>query len=352
MVLLVCVRAGPLVMPSRRDECTTDHPASPAYAPLMFAEMPRRRPRRVMARAIGLSGTALLAAALLVWAPQPTTGWDQSAAEATLWQLLNGDRTNNGLPPLAKHNTLVSLARWRSKDMVDRDYFSHTILGSGYQVYHWYDTNGLSWSSGGENIGYNNGFSDADSPVKINEGFMNSSGHRANILNPNWSHGGVGAYGLDGAFWGGKTRNIRMYTELFIKLKTAPPPPPPATPVPTAPPPPPATPKPPAPTPAPTPKPVAPKPTVAPTPRQVPLETAAATPVPTPSETLSPTPEPTPTAELTVAPWDGNVHLALGDDGPAHEAVLARSMRVQTAAAPDRGIFETVIGSLLSFFLG
>ena len=196
-----------------------------------------------MARAIALSGTALLAASALAWTPQPATAWDQSAAEATLWQLLNGDRTNNGLAPLVKHSTLVSLARWRSKDMVDRDYFNHTILGTSYQVYHWYDSNGLSWSSGGENIGYNNGFSDADSPVKINEGFMNSSGHRANILNTAWSHGGVGAYGADGVMWGGKVRNIRMYTELFIKLKSAPAP----TPAPT--------PKPPAPTPAPTAKP-------------------------------------------------------------------------------------------------
>jgi uncharacterized protein YkwD len=306
----------------------------------MLAEMPRRQPRRVMARAIALSGTALLAAALLAWTPQPTTGWDQSAAEATLWQLLNGDRTNNGLPPLAEHGTLVSLARWRSKDMVDRDYFSHTILGSGYQVYHWYDTNGLSWSSGGENIGYNNGFSDADSPVKINEGFMNSSGHRANILNPDWSHGGVGAYGQDGVMWGGKIRNIRMYTELFVKLKTAPPPPPPSTPAP--PPPPPST-------PAPTPKPVVatPKPAPVITPRQVPSETPTLTPVPTPTAT----PQPSATrpdlstmlAALRASGWDAT---------SAPDPIVARSMRVETAAAPDRGIFETVIGSLLSFFLG
>jgi uncharacterized protein YkwD len=307
----------------------------------MFAEMPQRPHRRVMARAMALSGTALLAAALLAWAPQPATGWDQSAAEATLWQLLNGDRTNNGLPPLAKHSTLVSLARWRSKDMVDRDYFNHTILGTNYQVYHWYDTNGLSWSSGGENIGWNNGYSDANSPVKINEGFMASPGHRANILNSAWSHGGVGAYGADGVMWGGQVRNMRMYTELFIQLKSAPPPPPP---------PPPATPKPtPAPTPKPVaPKPVAPKPTVAPTPHQVPLETATATPLPTPSDT----PEPTATPAAKAAAWDGTVHLALGDDAPAPQAAVARNLRVEAAAAPDRGIFETVIGSLLSFFLG
>jgi uncharacterized protein YkwD len=292
-----------------------------------------------MARALALSGTALLAAALIAWTPQPTTGWNQSSAEATLWQLLNGDRTNNGLPPLAQHSTLVSLARWRSKDMVDRDYFSHTVLGTSYQVYHWYDSNGLSWSSGGENIGYNNGFSDADSPVKINEGFMASSGHRANILNPNWSHGGVGAYGKDGAMWGGKVRNIRMYTELFIKLKSAaPPPPPPATP----PPPPPPTPK---PAPVATPKPVYVAPVA--TPRQVPVVTPKPTPVPTPVPTAEPTPEPkaadlaTMLATLRSSGWDSS---------PA--SVAGHSMRVETAAAPDRGIFETVIGSLLSFFLG
>jgi uncharacterized protein YkwD len=293
-----------------------------------------------MARALALSGTALLAAALIAWTPQPTTGWNQSSAEATLWQLLNGDRTNNGLPPLAQHSTLVSLARWRSKDMVDRNYFSHTILGTGYQIYHWYDSNGLSWSSGGENIGYNNGFSDADSPVKINEGFMASSGHRANILNPNWSHGGVGAYGKDGVTWGGKVRNIRMYTELFIKLKSAPPPPPPSTPAPTPKPAPVATPK---PAPVATPKPVVVAPVA--TPRQVPVETESPTP--------TPTPEPTPAVKA------GNFGRMLAtllgggwDSAPASVAVAANSMRVESAAAPDRGIFETVIGSLLSFFLG
>lgn len=316
----------------------------------MFAKTPRRQPRGVIGRAIALSGTALLAAALLVWAPQPTTGWDQSAAEATLWQLLNGARTNNGLAPLTQHGTLVSLARWRSKDMVDRDYFNHTILGTNYQVYHWYDTNGLSWSSGGENIGFNNGFSDANSPIKIHEGFMASSGHRANILNANWSHGGVGAYGADGVMWGGKVRNIRMYTELFIKLKSAPPPPPPATPAPTAPPPPPPPPPPPA-----TPKPPAPattpKPAPVSTPQQVPLETPIATPIPTPSETPEPTPEPAAEAP-DISALLATVRHTDRDNGPASEALVARSLRVETAAAPDRGIFETVIGSLLSFFLG
>ncbi len=300
-----------------------------------------------MARAIALSGTALLAAALLVWAPQPATGWDQSSAEATLWQLLNGDRTNNGLQPLTQHSTLVSLARWRSQDMIDRDYFDHTVLGTNYQVYHWYDSNGLNWSSGGENIGWNNGYADADSPVKINEGFMNSSGHRANILNPAWSHGGVGASGVDNVTWQGSVRNMRMYTELFIKLNSAPPPPPPPTPKPT--------PKPTAkPTAPPPPPPPTPKPTVAPvsTPHQTPLETSA------PEETPAPTasPQATPAETPNLLPVAATIHSLVGDDGPAANGAdrlgVTNPLRVETAAAADRGIFETVIGSLLSFFLG
>jgi uncharacterized protein YkwD len=319
-------------MPDRRDMCTTDRPTLAPYAPSMFTKTPRRQPRRIMARAIALSGTALLAAALIAWTPQPTTGWDQSSAEATLWQLLNGDRTNNGLAPLGNHSTLVSLARWRSQDMVDRDYFNHTVLGTGYQVYHWYDTNGLSWSSGGENIGWNVGYSDADSPININQGFMDSPGHRANIMNSAWTHGGVGAYGADGVTWGGQVRNMRMYTELFIQLKSAaPPPPPPPTP------------------PPPTPKPVVvvPKPVVV-TPVPVPV----ATPPPVPVETATPTPEPTAAPKVVRNLARMLAMLAEENSAPASHAIVAHSMRVETAAAPDRGIFETVIGSLLSFFLG
>ncbi len=287
------------------------------------------QPRRVMARAIALAGTALLGAALLAWAPQPTTGWDQSSAEATLWQLLNGDRVNNGLQPLTQHSTLVSLARWRSKDMVDRNYFDHTILGSGYQVYHWFDSNGLNWVAGGENIGWNNGYSDADSPVKINEGFMNSSGHRANILTPNWTHGGVGAYGADGVTWQGNVRNMRMYTELFIQLKSTTPPPPPPPPPPPAP--------------KPTPKPTAPPAPPAPAPVSTPHQAPSETPVPA---TPVPTPAPTPDA--------ATIHSYVGNDGPDADIqpLVADTLRVETADAADRGIFETVIGSLLSFFLG
>lgn len=307
----------------------------------------RRQPRAVIARALGLSGTAFLAATLLAWAPPPATGFDAPAAESTLWQLLNGARVNNGRNPLVSHSTLVSLARWRSKDMIDRDYFNHTVLGTNYQVYHWYDTNGLKYVWGGENIGWNNGYSDANSPIKIHEGFMASDGHRKNLLEPTWTHGGVGAYGADNIVWGGKTRSPRMYTELFMQAVAAATPPPP-TPVPTATPPP-ATPR---PTTAPTAPPATPKPTTAPT---SPPATVRPTPNPSPTvdptATLEPTPSPTPD-QPTPSP-----SASSGEpEDPGHTAAptvaAPPSLRVHAAESEDRGIFETVLGSILGFLLG
>ena len=150
-----------------------------------------RRPN-VLARATGLATTALVGAALLVTSRRLRfPAGTRASAEATLWQLLNGARANNGLNVLVQHGTLVSLARWRSADLIDRNYFSHTILGTGYQVYHWYDTNGLTTALVARTRG--TAATRTLTPVAAHNGFMNSSGHRANILRPGWTHGGVGA---------------------------------------------------------------------------------------------------------------------------------------------------------------
>ena len=76
----------------------------------------------------------------------------------------------------------------------------------------------------------------------------------------------------------------------------------------------------------------------------MPLET----PTPTPSPTATPDPTPAPKVATLIA----TIHSTVGDDAPGSNAIVAHSLRVQTAQAPERGIFETVIGSLLSFFLG
>jgi hypothetical protein len=284
-----------------------------------------------------------MAAALLAWAPQPTTGWNQGAAEATLWQLMNGARVNNGRRAVLQHSTLVSLARWRSKDQVQRNYFSHTILGTGYQVYHWYDTNGLSYSWGGENIGWNSGASDSDSPVLIHEGFMNSPGHRANVLEPSFTHGGVGAYGADGVNFLGKLRNPRFYTELFMVARSSAPPPPP----------PPGNTNPPPPPPggndaAPAAQPARQRRDM----HQYRVDRPAAPPA---TRSLGAA---TLVASLDrPAGADAARALARTDDleavlaAPSQVAAAPSPMRIEAATATNGGLVETVLGSLLGFFL-
>jgi uncharacterized protein YkwD len=191
-----------------------------------------RRPRRIMTRTLGFGMSALIAAGLLTWSPSTTSGWNQGSAEATLWQLLNGARVNNGMAPLQQHSTLIGLARWRSSDMLAKDYFSHTIAGCGCLVYAYYDSSGLNYVWGGENIGWNSGLDDSYSPVRVHERFMSSAGHRANVLNSAFTHGGVGAAAADNKMFQGYVQNTRMYTELFLQAPAsapAPPPPPPSS---------------------------------------------------------------------------------------------------------------------------
>jgi uncharacterized protein YkwD len=299
-----------------------------------------RTPRHTVARALGLGGTALIAAALLAFTPAPATGWQQGAAEATLFQLMNGARVNNGRRAVQQHSTLVSLARWRSKDSVDRNYFDHTIKGTGYQVYHWYDINGLNYSWGGENIGWNNGFSDTESPVSIHEGFMNSPGHRANVLEPSFTHGGVGAYAKDNVMFLGQMRSPRFYTELFMTSGSASTPPPPAD----DPPP-----------------PLSGGGSTATSPVSAAPARAA--------RSAKPIRVDAPAAPRASAPMDGATLVASAPSGPTSAAVRALAyvgdgtqpsasavavtsqLRVEAAAAPERGLFETVVGSLLGFVL-
>jgi hypothetical protein len=262
-----------------------------------------------------------MAAALVAWTPQAATGWNQSAAEGTLWQLMNGARINNGRSPVIQHSTLVSLARWRSKDMVQRNYFSHDVLGTGYQVYHWYDLNGLNYSWGGENIGWNNGYSDADSPIAIHEGFMASPGHRANILEPSFTHGGVGAYAADGVMFLGKQRDPRFYTELFMAAASAPPPPPPPDPDPTSP----------------------------------PSSGGGGGGGGGAGTSTTQASQPVQRARPQAKAFRVDAPAAPSVDGLHKRSLLpaapTASYRVESASATDRGIFETLLGTVLGFFI-
>lgn len=282
----------------------------------------------------------------------PASGFNVGTAEATFWQLLQADRTNNGLAPFTKHGTLMSIARWRSQDMVDRDFFSHTILGTSYKVVHWYDTNGIAWSAWGENIAWNSGYSDSASVIEANNGLMGSSGHRANILNASFTHAGVGVGYGDNIMWQGKMRSPRLYTQLFLKPKSVS-----STPAPT-------------PTPPPPPPPSGtPKPTSSPKPPP-PSSTAAPTPVATAAPTAQPTTEPTPmpTPQSTASPdakpvvvWAPGDHtetrFMAGVDSrevPANTdpPLVASTYRIEPAQLSGGGLFESLFSTLIGFLFG
>jgi len=114
--------------------------------------------------------------------------------EKEVVRLVNEIRVKNGLRELTYDWELSRVARYKSQDMKDNRYFSHTspVYGSPFQMIKNF---GISYRSAGENIarGYK-------TPQAVVDGWMNSSGHRANILSTSFTRIGVG-YVADGNYW-------------------------------------------------------------------------------------------------------------------------------------------------------
>ena len=117
-----------------------------------------------------------------------------TAFEQEVIRLVNEIRAANGLKALAYDWELARVARYKSQDMKDNRYFSHTspVYGTPLQMIKNF---GISYRSAGENIA--KGYA---SPQAVVDGWMNSSGHRANILNASFTHIGVG-YVASGNYW-------------------------------------------------------------------------------------------------------------------------------------------------------
>lgn len=115
-------------------------------------------------------------------------------------RLVNEIRVQNGLKTLKADWELSRVARYKSQDMKDNNYFSHTspVYGSPFQMIKNF---GISYRSAGENIARGQ-----KTPQAVVNGWMNSSGHRANILNSSYTKIGVG-YVMDGNYW----------TQMFIR---------------------------------------------------------------------------------------------------------------------------------------
>lgn len=116
------------------------------------------------------------------------------AYENEVIRLINEIRVQNGLKELKGDWELSRVARYKSQDMKDNNYFSHTspVYGSPFQMIKNF---GISYRSAGENIARGQ-----STPQAVVNAWMNSSGHRANILNASYTKIGVGYVG-SGRYW-------------------------------------------------------------------------------------------------------------------------------------------------------
>lgn len=133
--------------------------------------------------------------------------------ERRVFDLQNQARRSRGMVPLCVNPNLTWAARVHSKEMIDRDYFSHNSYNgesfSNRLKRFGYTPNGFKYWSVGENIAGGNGpYAAADNTFSR---WMNSPGHRANILNSNFREVGIGTH--MGVYRG--MNGYRMYTVDF-----------------------------------------------------------------------------------------------------------------------------------------
>lgn len=124
------------------------------------------------------------------------TSTNGSASEKQqAFTLLNQDRAANGLPALTLNSQLTSLADAYAADMIKRGYFSH-YNPEGESPFDRMDKAGITYTAAAENLAINTSVAAAQTA------FMNSSGHRANILNSSYTDVGIGVvHSSDGSVY-------------------------------------------------------------------------------------------------------------------------------------------------------
>lgn len=116
---------------------------------------------------------------------QPPAQSGFSSQEQEMLSLVNSERAKAGLSALKGDTQILRVARLKSQDMINKNYFDHNspTYGSPFEMM---KSHGISYSTAGENIAMNRSVAAAHTAL------MNSPGHRANILNANYTHIGIG----------------------------------------------------------------------------------------------------------------------------------------------------------------
>ena len=128
---------------------------------------------------------------------------DSSSLVKEVIRLVNVERTKVGLPSLTESSELNNVADIKSKDFVSNNYFAHNspTYGTPFEMLRSF---GVSFTAAGENIA-----SGQKTAADVMNSWMNSSGHRANILNTSYNKIGVGV---------AKDSSGNTYwTQMFIK---------------------------------------------------------------------------------------------------------------------------------------
>ena len=109
-----------------------------------------------------------------------------AAYQQEVVNLVNKERAKYGLSPLKSNASLANVATIKSQDMINKNYFSHTspTYGSPFDMMKQF---GISYRTAGENIAMGQ-----KTPSEVVNAWMNSEGHRANILNANFTEIGIG----------------------------------------------------------------------------------------------------------------------------------------------------------------
>ncbi len=122
------------------------------------------------------------------------------AAEAQMFNLVNHERTSRGLSALKADSSLLILARAYASQMFSQGYFSH-FTPSGKSPFDRMNDAGIIYNHAGENLAL------APGTDLAHQGLMNSPGHKANILSPDYKKVGIGV--VDGGIYG------KMYVQEF-----------------------------------------------------------------------------------------------------------------------------------------
>ncbi|MDI6892142.1 MAG: CAP domain-containing protein [Actinomycetota bacterium] len=141
-----------------------------------------------MLRTRGIRGTVIVVAvAFILLASQPLAfASGLSAQEQHLYQSLNAERTSRGLQALQFDFGLTAVARAHSQEMINLNYFAHNSPVTGSPAQRVLAAGIADWRVMGENL------AGAPSVEIAHAALMNSPGHRANILRPEYNYVGIG----------------------------------------------------------------------------------------------------------------------------------------------------------------